>query len=152
MFLVVFMLPFSDVIAGKMYLKYLCATQTGHKVYQNVELPLDYWSADGSPKYLAPNGFVDMSLLPDKYEWNIVDEPYLDFLLKISKVHWQLIDPDTQAVIGERITYMRHFGWLNRFSPAPNIGAGCKYSGGQKDRDQEQAFFKDIFKPITLTR
>ncbi|MCK7498074.1 MAG: hypothetical protein MZW92_50730 [Comamonadaceae bacterium] len=37
--LLVFLLPFADEIAGRIYFNYLCATQAGVKVYQTVELP-----------------------------------------------------------------------------------------------------------------
>lgn len=151
-FTIMFMLPFTDEIVGQIYLHNLCATQTDFKVYQTVELPAEYWSSDGEPSYLASNGFVDLKLLPGRYEWNNIDEPYIDFLIKITKSRWQLIDEDSNTVVGERITYMRRYGWLNRFTTAPNIGEGCKYSGGQKDSEQEKEFFKDIFKPITLTQ
>jgi len=146
-FLLVFLAPFGDEIAGSVYLSHLCATEAGTKVYRTVELPAEYWDEQGKPKYLAANGFVDMKLLPNRFGWRNVDEPYVDSAIKIEKWRWQLMDKETQTVLGEKITYMRHFGWINRFSPAPNIGEDCRYLGGQKERDQEQKFFGDIFKP-----
>lgn len=50
-FLLLFALPFGDEIAGRIYLSYLCATEAGVKVHQTVELPAEYWEADGKPKF-----------------------------------------------------------------------------------------------------
>ena len=57
-FLLLFALPFGDEIAGRIYLSHLCATEAGVKVYQTVELPAEYWEADGKPifrKLAAPS-------------------------------------------------------------------------------------------------
>jgi hypothetical protein len=159
-FLLVFLVPFGDEIAGRIYFSHLCATEAGTKVYRAVELPAEYWDEQGKPKYLAANGFVDMKLLPNRFGWHNVDDQYIDSVIKIEKRRWQLMDKETQTVLGERITYMRHLGWINRFSPAPNIGEGCRDLGGEfnrdelirKEREQEQMFFRDILRPATSTR
>ncbi len=151
-FLLIFFVPFVDEIVGRIYLSHLCATEAGAKVYQTVELPTEYWDERGNPKYRGANGFVDMKLLPNRFKWHNIDEPYIDSVIKIRKRRWQLLDMETKTVLGERITYMRHFGWINRFSPAPNVGEGCKYSGSQEDREQEQKFFSDIFRPVISNR
>ena len=158
--LLIFFVPFSDEIAGRIYLNNLCATEPRVKVYQTVELPAEYWDEQGKPRFLGSNGFVDMKLLPNRFGWHNIDEPYIDSVIKIEKWRWQLMDKETPNILGERITYMRHFGWINRFSPAPNIGEGCRDLGGEfnrdelfrKEREQEQMFFRDIFKPATSTR
>jgi len=150
-FVLVFLLPFSDDIAGRIYLKHLCSTEARMKIYQTEVLPAEYWDVQGRPRFLAPNGFVDLKLLPNRFEWRNIDEPYIDSIIKIEKSRWQLIDTETKNVLGERITYMRHFGWLNIFSPAPNIGEGCELSR-QKEQEQEQNFFLSIFKSAEPNR
>lgn len=155
-FLLVFLVPFGDEIAGRIYLSHLCASDAGVKVYKTVELPAEFWDERGRARYLGTNGFVDMKLLPNRFEWHKVAEPYIDRVIKIEQWRWQLIDKETQNVLGERITYMRHFGWLNRFSPASTIGESCRNLGGEferdgllkKEREQEQMFFRDILKPV----
>jgi len=159
-FLLVFLVPFGDQIAGRIYLNYLCATEAGVKVYQTIRLPAEYWDEQGKPKYLAANGFVDMKLLPDRFEWHRVNESYIDSVIKIEIWRSQLREKETQTVLGERITYMRHFGWINRFSPAPNIGESCRDLVGefnraelfQKEREQDQTFFQGIFEPARTIR
>lgn len=147
-----FLALFGDEIAGRMYLNHLCETEAGVKVYQTVELPAEYWDEKGRPKYLAANGFVDMKLLPDRFIWHNVDEPYVDLVIKIRKRRWQLLDKESHVVLGERISYMRYFGWINQFSSAPNVGEGCRYLGDQNEREKEQNFFSDIFKPEVSKR
>lgn len=149
--LVFVLIPTWDSILGQLYLNNLCSTEAGVKVYQTVELPAEYWDAQGAPRFIAKNGFVDMKLLPARYQWHSIDESYIDSVIKIEKWRWQLIDVEAQKVLGERVAYMRHFGWFNRFSPAPNIGEGCELSRDQ-EQVQEQNFFRAIFKPATSTR
>jgi len=151
-FLLVFLVLFADEIVGKKYLDHLCATEAGVNVYQTVELPAEYWDEKGRPRYLAKNGFVEMNLLPNRFGWNNVTELKIDWIIKINERRWQLLDRETQIILGERVTFMRYFGWLNSFSPAPNIGEGCKFLGAQLEREQEQKLFNDIFKPVKLFR
>ena len=151
-FLLVFMVPFGDEIVGKIYLSYLCSTKGGYVAYKAVELQADYWNKDGLPKYISESGYVDLKLLPKRFVWRKISEPYINFLIIIEKWRWQLIDKETKDVLGERISYMRHYGWLSHFSIAPNIGEGCRYMGNKEDRLKEQEFYRDIFKPAKLTR
>jgi hypothetical protein len=158
-FILLLFLPFSDEIFGRAYFKSLCKNKTRVIIYQTVELPEKYWDSNGDPKYFASNGFVDMRLLPEKYRWNTVDEPYIKFPIKITKSRWQFVDKDSDTVLGERITYIRLYGWLNRFSTAPNIAESCRNLDGEtnnetsredfirKEVKQEQEFFQSIFKP-----
>jgi hypothetical protein len=148
--------PFADGIAGRLYLNHLCVNEAEVKVYRTVELPAEHWER-GKPRYLRESGIVDMRYLPEQFEWRKSSEPYVDFFIKIEKWRWQLVDKETQTVLGERITYMRRFGWINHFSTAPGIGESCRNLRAglsqdeliRKEREQEQKFFGDIFKPIT---
>jgi hypothetical protein len=151
---------FADEIAGRIYLSHLCTTEAGVKVYQTVELPREYWDEKGKPKYLGANGFVDMKLLPNRFEWRNVDKPYIDSVIKIEKWRWKLVDKETKNVLGEKITFVRHYGWLNQFSPASTVGESCRDLGGEsnreelarKEREQEQKFFHEILKPAASAR
>jgi len=155
-FLLVFLVPFADEIAGRIYFNHLCATKAGVKVYQTVELPGEYWDADGKPKFLNPRGVLIGEAMGDRFEWRNVDEPYVDSVIKIEKWRWELVDKKTRAVLGEKITYMRRFGWIVRFSPAPNIGEGCRNIWAkrhgrdrlfQKEDSENKNFLLRIFIP-----
>ena len=50
-FLIILLLPVSDEIAGRIYFHHLCETEAGVKVYQQIELPAEYWDEDGNPKF-----------------------------------------------------------------------------------------------------
>ena len=101
-----------------------------------------------------------MKFLPDKFRWDRVSEPYIDSFIRIEKWRSLLVDKETQSVLGERVTYMRHFGWMNRLSPAPNIGETCRDLEAErgreelfrKEREEEQAFFGSILRPEALNR
>jgi|SRR3989344_1779937 len=159
-FLLLLLVSFTGEIAGKIYFSHLCATEARVKVYQTVELPAEYWDERGGARYLASNGFVDMKLLPNRFEWRNVHEPYVNSVIKIEKWRWELVDKETQIVLGEKITYIRHFGWINRLSPAPNIGESCRdlewrsnrEELSRKEREQEQKFFREILKPAASVR
>ena len=160
-FLLVFFVPFADEIAGRIYLSHLCTTEAGVKVYKIVKLPAEYWEADGKPKFLNPRGVLVREVMGDRFEWHNVDEPYVDSVIKIEKWRWELVDKETKNVLGEKITYMRRFGWINRFSPAPNIGESCRdiwaerYGRDflfQKENSEDKDFLLKIFIPRESSR
>lgn len=43
-----------DEILGRIYINYLCATESAPKIYQTVELGPEFWNQDGSPKFMSP--------------------------------------------------------------------------------------------------
>ena len=51
LFLFVLVTPIADEIAGTIYFNHLCKTEAGAKVYQTIELPAEYWDADGKPTF-----------------------------------------------------------------------------------------------------
>lgn len=156
----IFLVLFGDELAGRTYLNYLCANKAEEKVYHSVELPSAFWDEQGKPTFLAPNGFVDMALLPKRFEWQKISRPYIDVIVSIDEWRWQLVDKREQMLLGEEILYMRQFGWVRRnFSTAPNIGVSCREiranagPRGKADlegkRVREQDFFSKIFRPAT---
>jgi hypothetical protein len=157
-FLLIVFVPFGDEAASKAYLIYLCDNKAEARVYQTVELPKEYWDEQGRPRYVTALG-VDLKFLPKRFGWHFIREPYLNSVIKIERWHSQLIDTETKDVLGEKITYMRHFGWMSRFSPAPNIGEDCRNLGYQdtrdeyrrKEREREEIFFRSIFTPMRIT-
>lgn len=160
-FLLVFLVPFADEIAGRIYLSHLCATQASVKVYKTVELPAEYWDEQGKPRFIKENGDLDQSLFGERFEWHSIRQPYLSSLfLKVDAGHWQLAVRDTQEILGERITFHWLGGWLEDFSPAPTRGASCpllseQYSGDEYIRRQyerEQGFYSKVFHPATSSK
>lgn len=151
-FLLFVLILFGDEITGKIYFKYLCSSKAGDKIYQTVELPGEYWGGDGKPKYYGKNGTVDLKIFSGRFKWKRVREFHVDSIIKIEEIRSQLIDTKSQITLGEQVTYLRHFGWLNRFSPAPNVGEVCSHLWvgsseviAKKYRDEGVNFFKKIF-------
>jgi len=155
-FLAVLFLPYADEIAGRIYLSRLCDTEAGVRVYHSVELPREYWDEEGKPNFTRAYGLVDMSLLPNRFEWRKVTEQYVNStFLRIEKWRWELVDKATNKVLGENIDFMRHFGWINQFSTAPNVGHSCDQVWGKpsreevvrRTREKEQKLFGGTLKP-----
>ena len=125
-FLLLFFLPFSDEIVGRIYLNHLCATEAGVKVYQTVELPAEYWGVDGKPKFLNARGVLSKEVLGDRFKWHSVSEPSVNWFIKIDKKRWLLRDGKSKRDLGEKVTFIRYYGWLNQFSPASRVGESCR--------------------------
>ena len=103
-FLLLFLLPFGDEIAGRIYLSYLCTTEAGVKVYKTVELPAEYWDEQGRAKFVMANGDLDKTSLGNRFEGRLVSEPYSTSLIKIDRRRWQFKDNNTNELLGEDIT------------------------------------------------
>jgi len=148
-FLVALILPVSDEIAGRIYFNHLCKTEAGVKVYQTIELPTKYWDKDGKPKFLNSRGVWDKSILGDRFEWKRETEPVVSNFIRIERKKWVFHDNKNHQNLGEMIDFMRYFGWLNAFSPAPNVGEGCKnmWEGESSQRNfMLQVFTKPVSK------
>ncbi len=137
-FLLLFALPFGDEIAGRVYFNYLCATEAGVKVYQTVELPAEYWEADGKPKfYDERNGNFSLS---NDYPTKLKIEKYSSFL-DIDKFIGVLQNQE-KGLISENISYRHWGGWIRRnFSPG-NTATSCP-----NYLEQYGSFIKQVFKP-----
>ena len=142
-FLVLFLVPFADEVVGPIYLSYLCATEARFKVYQTVELPREYWDEQGRAKFLNERGVLDMEMFGNRFEFRGVEESITDSFIKIGKRRHQLRDAATTKMLGEKITFRRYYGWLNRFSPAPNVAESCR----KKEAAENRNYMLKIFVP-----
>ncbi len=155
-FFLVFLAPFADEVVGRMYFNHLCATEAGVKVYQTVELPAEYWDEDGRPRFLNSRGVLIRAVLGDRFEWRSDDEPYINWFIKIDKKRWFLQDNKSKQDLGEKVTFIRYYGWLNQFSLAPNVGESCRNIWSErygrnvlfrKENSEEINFLLKIFIP-----
>jgi len=160
-FAVLILALLADEIVGRIYLSHLCTTQAGAKVYQTIELPMEYWDEQGGPKFLNARGIIVDAVLKDRFKWHSVDEPYVNRFVRIEKNRWLIQDQKTKQDLGEKVTFNRYFGWLNRFSTAPNVAESCrdlwadKYGQDalfQKENSEEKAFLLKIFTQTTSSR
>lgn len=157
---VTLMAPVADEIAGRIYLNHLCATEAGVKVYRTVELPAEYWDAQGRPKFIKENGDLDQTLLGKRFEGHWVEHPYSSSILKMNEARWQFSDSNTHEILGEKITFRWLGGWIEDFSPAPGRGASCPLLSEQYDGDefirrqyeQEKEFYSRFFKLVNSSK
>jgi hypothetical protein len=140
-FLLVFCVPFADEIAGGIYFNYLCTTKAGVKVYQTVELPAEYWDEGGSARFIQQEGSLefDESMLGNRYTRKSTLHSQSVFF-RIDRDSYQLIDSQTQSILGEDVNFMYWGGWISR-NFSPNISAiGCsRYQVG---------YFTDVLKQV----
>ena len=133
-FVLVFMLPFADEIAGRVYFNHLCATEAGVKVYKTVELPAEYWDEKGKPKF-----YVDWdSHLGKKYPLLYKAGTYSS-VLYIDNAGYKFVDKQSGQVLGEAVDFRYWGGWIARnFSPH-NTATSCELSDN---------LINNIFKPF----
>ncbi len=122
---VIGLLPFSDSMIGHIYFNHLCETEAGAKVYQTIELPAEYWDEDGKPRFMNSRGILDTKILGDRFEWKQHTNPVVSGLIRIDQKKWILYDNQSDKELGEKIDFIRYFGWINTFSPAPNVSESC---------------------------
>ena len=78
-----FLLIFTwDEILGRAYFYSLCATEGGVKVYKQVELPAEYWNEDGSPKFILPNGNIELT---DQFSFKTISDEKYSKIFRIKK-------------------------------------------------------------------
>lgn len=121
-FVLAFLVPFADEIAGHLYLSYLCTTEAGVKVYQTVELPAEYWDEGGKPKLRTfksniPGIIALVGTIEPFFEESSFTEPYSP-LFHVEKAGFRLREINSKRTVGEVIYFRYWGGWLARnFSP-----------------------------------
>lgn len=142
-FVLVFLLPFADEIAGRIYFNHLCSSEAGVKVYQTVELPAEYWDEQGNAKfYDGKNG--NLRLSQDIFEWVSKKEEYP---LHSEKTISEMKDKKTGMILNERILFTYWGGWIARNFMPHNTALSCN-----SDVEAYTKYVKQIFKPATLLR
>lgn len=142
LFLAIFLMPFADGIAGRIYFNYLCATEAGVKVYKTVELPAEYWDEEGNARFLKPSGDLDRTMLGNRFGEPAVKKSYSD-VFGIDEYHQKMVDNSTQDNLGEVIIYMYKGGWVSRtFNPTPGAIRCTNLRGNKLWRDFHLKLFK----------
>lgn len=122
-FLVVFLLPFADSIAGRIYFNHLCSTEAGVKVYQTVELPAEYWDEQGKAKFYVGWDSHLGKKYPLLYEQGTYSSGFY-----IDNAGYKFVDKQSGQVLGEIVDFRYWGGWIARnFSPH-NSATTCEFS------------------------
>lgn len=126
-----FYLPLGwDVILGRAYFHYLCATQGGVHVYQTVELGPEYWNPDGSPKFIQANGELDEDFFNGELKIRRTGENNISKISNISVYHTRLVDVKKERVLAERAKYVYTSGWFLKYTGFSTGGISCGYQAG----------------------
>lgn len=137
-FMLVFVAPFADEIAGRIYVNRLCANEAGVKVYQTVELPAEYWEADGKPKfYDEKNGNFNLEGYRVEYTTGVYS-----LLFHIDNAGYKRVDGRSGQALGEVTDFMYWGGWMRRNLSPNNTANGC-----ENRRERSNNLVKQIFKP-----
>lgn len=121
----IFLLPlFGDAILARLTFFTLCATQGGYKIYENVELPAEYWNEDGSPRFILPNGNLTIvNRFSFESEVNLI-EPF-----RIAKVTTRIVELQSNDLKAIYTKFRYSGGWLGEImSPT---GSGIALFWGQ---------------------
>jgi hypothetical protein len=111
--IVTFMLiPIWDIIPGRLYFHFLCATEAGLTVYRTVELPEEHWNPDGTVKVVRMNKWPHKRLIGGKYVVELLPGSRIVPLFRIVKRTWRIRDVNTDQIIAERIDLEYWGGWL----------------------------------------
>ena len=148
-FLLVFLVPFGDEIAGHLYFNYLCANEAGVKVYQTVELPGEYWDERGREKFFNQYGNLDHDL------WVKVLDESGGHVERYSSVF--SIDKDTspvkqrtsQMMLAEVTTFRYWGGWMRRNLSPSNTAISCAFISYS---NFSRSFYGQLFKPAASSK
>jgi len=145
-FVVVFLLPFADSIVGHIYLKHLCSTEAGVKVYQSMELPAEYWDENGKPRFFNKYDRFDHKLMGSKIDGFGGRVERYSSVFAINKHTSPIKERGSQKILAEVSTFHFWGGWVSRnFSPS-NAATSCEFMDAP---DFDRNFYGQLFKPAT---
>jgi len=153
-FLFTLLLPVTDFIVDRAYIKYLCENKQTVQVFHSLALPVEFRDENDQQLLINSIGRIDYRLLGQLFEWDMKDEVYPSILAKIHKRTWLFIDKRNNKPLAEKVSFHSDGGWIECFSPAPGRGASCrsielnKYGENEYFRQvdtKERYLFSEIF-------
>ena len=120
-----FYLPLGwDVILGRAYFHYLCATQGGVHVYQTVELGPEYFDKNGIPLFFERTKTIDKMTVANRYKGDEYGEDFSK-AFNIYKTVDGIVDTKPEEILGD-ITYFTYFGgWFMNHTGFHSNGTRC---------------------------
>ena len=147
--LVFVLIPTWDSILGHIYFNHLCATEAGVKVYQTVELPAEYWDAQGKPKFFNEQGYLDHQFWVNTLDETSGNVERYSSIFAIDKDAFLVKEKSSKKRLEEIITFGFGGGGVSRnFSPH-NTAASCEFI---RASDFSPNFYGQLFKSATSTR
>jgi len=139
------LIPTWDEILGRTYFKYLCETESGMKVYKTVELPTEYWKANGEPKFITWDGLADKTMLGDRYDFPSEFEEKYSQTFRIKRHAEVVASKQTKEIVGQYIRFIYFGGWVVNHSSVHVSGTGCP----SIEEYNYRGFLKQVFKPVS---
>lgn len=140
------LIPTWDEIGGRVYFKYLCEAESGVHVYKTIELPADYWQANGEAKFITIKGLADKAMLGDRYDFSSEFQEKYSQMFRITKHAEVVTNNQTKETLGRYVSFIYFGGWMVNHSGAHVSGTGCPAT---KDYNY-RAFLKQVFKPVSI--
>lgn len=139
LFVIFLILPFGDEIAGRAYHGYLCATKAGVKVYQTVELPAEYWDAEGKAKFYKNFDSLLGRHYIAKYE---IDEYSLFF--HIDRIGYVISKKQDDQILGEVVDFRFWGGLIGRKLSSTKSAISCIDYSNSENRLIDRIFVMEI--------
>ncbi len=136
------LIPTWDEILGRIYFKSLCETESGTKIYKTVELPAEYWDANGEPKFITWDGLADKGILGDRYDFSSEFQEKYSQTFRIRRHAEVISDKQTREALGRYIRFIYFGGWIANHFSVHVSGTGCP---SLKDYNY-RGFLKQVFK------
>lgn len=136
------LIPTWDEILGRVYFKSLCETESGMKIYKTVELPAEYWNANGEPKFITRDGLADKAMLGDRYDFTSEFQENYSQTFRIKRHAEVVTNKQTKEILGRYVRFTYFGGWVANHLVA-HVGAksGCP---SLKEYDY-RGFLKRVF-------
>ncbi len=136
--------PLWDVIPGKLYFNHLCATEAGTTVYSAIELPAEYWDAQGNPRFFNEYGDLERGF---RVKWLDESSGHVErysSVFAVDKDTSPVKEKGSQRVLAEIITFRYWGGWVARHLSPHNTANSCEFIG---DSNFSISLYSQLFKP-----
>src|SRR4030067_1247030 len=98
------LIPTWDEILGRIYFKSLCETESGMRIYQTVELPAEYWNANGEPKFITRDELAEETMFGDRYDFPSEFQENYSQTFRIKRYAEVVINKQTKEVLGRYVS------------------------------------------------
>lgn len=139
------LIPTWDEIAGRIYFKSLCDAESGMKFYKTVELPAEYWNANGEPKFITWDGLADKAVLGDRYDFPSEFQENYSQTFRVTRHAAVVTNKQTKEVLARYVSFTYFGGWVANHFSVHVSGAGCP----SLDKYNYRSFLKQVFKPAS---
>ena len=134
-----FLLIFTwDVILGRVYFYSLCAIEGGGNVYKAIKLPAEYWNDDGSPKFILPNGNIELT---DQFSFKTISDENYSKIFRIERDTKRIVELQFNQLVATYTVFSYFGGWLvNNMGIFHVTGTHCP-----KGRGEYTHFLHEVF-------